>query len=391
MGYRPAIPAFGVPLADTLVWRSRWMDPTGYYQLGARPYDPVAGHFLSADPLGHESSMDLYSFCNGDPLNGFDPTGYFTKGLWAGANDSGVPGNSSVAFMAGYTSGGVGGAFAQGVGEGAAIDANTFTAGQIDSLNSYTGSLQGEAYDAARDLSYVALAAGGMAAADAALAAYGESAAAGLSQLYDSASYVAGVASSSAWTPVGLGAAINGYLAYQDGAGPEGIAVAAVSGGAMGYAAQPFAFGGEGAPAPEEPPVEFNVQPEQEQWIPQLQQQNQTGQSAAEGLPQLEISASKYPDLAENILNAQQAGNPSVLTAGGDIAANRASALEGVPNIPGLSRDEYPFASSMEGGQGAWVGHIPVSQQNAQGALIKNFINANNITPGMQYKVVIVP
>jgi len=112
---------------------------------------------------------------------------------------------------------------------------------------------------------------------------------------------------------------------------------------------------------------------------------------AAEGLPQLEISASKYPDLAENILNAQQTGNPSLPTAGGDIAANRAAALEGVPNIPGLSRDEYPFASSMEGGQGAWVGHIPVSQQNAQGALIKNFINANNITPGMQYKVVIVP
>ena len=45
----------------------------------------------------------------------------------------------------------------------------------------------------------------------------------------------------------------------------------------------------------------------------------------------------------------------------------------------------------MEGGQGAWVGHIPVSQQNAQGALIKNFINANNITPGIQYKVIIVP
>jgi len=51
----------------------------------------------------------------------------------------------------------------------------------------------------------------------------------------------------------------------------------------------------------------------------------------------------------------------------------------------------YPFASSQEGGVGAWVGHIPVSQQNAQGALIKNFIKANNITPGTQYKVVIVP
>jgi hypothetical protein len=113
--------------------------------------------------------------------------------------------------------------------------------------------------------------------------------------------------------------------------------------------------------------------------------------AAEETLPQLEISASKYPDLSENIFNAQQAGHPSVLTAGGDVAANRAAALEGVPNISGLSRDEYPFASSMEGGEGAWVGHIPVSQQNAQGALIKNFMKANNIAPGSQYRVVIVP
>jgi RHS repeat-associated protein len=112
---------------------------------------------------------------------------------------------------------------------------------------------------------------------------------------------------------------------------------------------------------------------------------------AAEELPQLEVSASKYPDLAQNIYHAQQAGHPQVLTAGGDIAANRAAALDGVPKIPGLSRDEYPFASSKEGGEGAWVGHIPPSQQNSQGGLIKNFNNANNITPGMQYKVAIVP
>jgi hypothetical protein len=111
----------------------------------------------------------------------------------------------------------------------------------------------------------------------------------------------------------------------------------------------------------------------------------------AETLPQLEISASKYPDLAENILNAQKAGYAQVLTAGGDIAANRAAALEGVPNIAGLSRDEYPFASSMEGGQGAWVGYIPVAQQNAQGGLISRFLIQNNIQAGSQYQVVIVP
>jgi hypothetical protein len=120
--------------------------------------------------------------------------------------------------------------------------------------------------------------------------------------------------------------------------------------------------------------------------------------AAETALPELRISASKYPDLAENMLHAQRAGHPNVLTHGGDavINANRNAALhepykDFVPKIKGFTRDEYPFASSLEGGPGAWVGHVPVSQHNAQGALIKNFIDANKITPGMQYRVVIVP
>jgi hypothetical protein len=112
---------------------------------------------------------------------------------------------------------------------------------------------------------------------------------------------------------------------------------------------------------------------------------------AAKGIAELRISASKYPQLAENITNAQKAGHPSVLTHGGSSAANRAGALDSVPNIKGLSRDEYPFASSMQGGQGSWVGHVPASQQNAQGALIKNFLQQNGIKPGDQYRVVVVP
>ena len=106
---------------------------------------------------------------------------------------------------------------------------------------------------------------------------------------------------------------------------------------------------------------------------------------AAKTIPELEISASKYPELAENILNAQKAGHPDILTHGGDIAANRAAALEGVPNIKPFSRDEYPFASSMEGGGGSWVGHVPVSQQNAQGALMKNFFKQYNIQPANEW------
>ena len=53
------------------------MDPSGLYCLGARYYDPVAGHFLSADPLGQAGSLDLHGFCLGDPVNRFDPTGRF--------------------------------------------------------------------------------------------------------------------------------------------------------------------------------------------------------------------------------------------------------------------------------------------------------------------------
>lgn len=61
------------------------MDQTGYYWQGARYYDPVAGRFLSPDPLGHEASMDLYSYANGDPINFMDPDGRFGKGaLWSG-------------------------------------------------------------------------------------------------------------------------------------------------------------------------------------------------------------------------------------------------------------------------------------------------------------------
>jgi hypothetical protein len=43
----------------------------------------------------------------------------------------------------------------------------------------------------------------------------------------------------------------------------------------------------------------------------------------------------------------------------------------------------------MEGGAGSWVGHIPKSQQDAQGALIKNFKRLFGIEPGDRYRVII--
>jgi hypothetical protein len=105
-------------------------------------------------------------------------------------------------------------------------------------------------------------------------------------------------------------------------------------------------------------------------------------------LPEMVYDYNKHPELADNIWNAQQAGHPKILTHGGDSSVNRAAALNDIPKI--LSRDEYPFASSIEGGEGSWIGHVPVSQQNSQGAIIKNFIKSNNIKPGDQYKVRVI-
>ena len=44
----------------------------------------IVGKFLSPDPLGHAASWDLYSYCNGDPINNIDPDGRFGKGAATG-------------------------------------------------------------------------------------------------------------------------------------------------------------------------------------------------------------------------------------------------------------------------------------------------------------------
>ena len=87
-GVAPQVSA-ATPLAQSLLWRSRRMDPSGYFYMGARYYDPVAGHFVSPDPLGQASSMDLYSAFNGDPINHFDADGRFAAGSLNGAEQYG--------------------------------------------------------------------------------------------------------------------------------------------------------------------------------------------------------------------------------------------------------------------------------------------------------------
>lgn len=87
-GYSTPVLSPTLPLADATLWRTRRMDPTGFFWLGARYYDANSGRFLSTDPLGHEGSMSLYAFAGGDPVNYFDPDGRLMKSTLQAVGES---------------------------------------------------------------------------------------------------------------------------------------------------------------------------------------------------------------------------------------------------------------------------------------------------------------
>ena len=88
--------------------------------------------------------------------------------------------------------------------------------------------------------------------------------------------------------------------------------------------------------------------------------------------------------IAYNTDTAQAAGHPNVLTRTTNpaaIAANRVAACGAAgPTVTALnalggirySCDEYPFASSNQGGAGAQVMILPLAQNNSQGVILSN-------------------
>ncbi|MFI0348464.1 MAG: RHS repeat-associated core domain-containing protein, partial [Chthoniobacterales bacterium] len=67
LGSYGAMPGSSINQNLTPQWRDHYLDPTGFYYMGARYYEPNSGRFLSPDPLGHDASLSLYDYCNGDP------------------------------------------------------------------------------------------------------------------------------------------------------------------------------------------------------------------------------------------------------------------------------------------------------------------------------------
>lgn len=79
------------PQANTTVerWTGRWnkkLDTaTNLIEMGARPYDPTLGRFLSVDPIDG-GSLNNYDYAGQDPVNGYDLNGklsWHTVGKWS--------------------------------------------------------------------------------------------------------------------------------------------------------------------------------------------------------------------------------------------------------------------------------------------------------------------
>ena len=83
------------------------------------------------------------------------------------------------------------------------------------------------------------------------------------------------------------------------------------------------------------------------------------------------IDGDRYPESAQHIYDAQQAGHPNILTIDREGATrNRRDSLKGTKTIEGLDRDEYPPAMFEEGGAGASVRYINPSDNRGAGSCI---------------------
>jgi hypothetical protein len=97
-------------------------------------------------------------------------------------------------------------------------------------------------------------------------------------------------------------------------------------------------------------------------------------------LPILVIDSTKMPTIATHIRQAQAAGYPSILTRTtikSQIESNRDAACGSFTRPPGKECDEYPFASTYEGGMGsgkrASVMAVPPHEQRVQGGTLSAF------------------
>ncbi|MBP2294002.1 NucA/NucB deoxyribonuclease domain-containing protein [Azospirillum rugosum] len=124
--------------------------------------------------------------------------------------------------------------------------------------------------------------------------------------------------------------------------------------------------------------------------------------------PVINFDGNVFPCISYNIWSAQQAGRPALLnrtTTQATITANRTAACgPAAANVTALnganaagaiswSCDEYPFASSTQGGNApvnnvlSGVMIVPAFENSTQGGALSAFYTANAINNGTQFRV----
>lgn len=112
----------------------------------------------------------------------------------------------------------------------------------------------------------------------------------------------------------------------------------------------------------------------------------------AQPLPTVIFFRITLPQIADHIADAQARGYPNVLSRTTDrqrINRNRREACRNfVPQPPlNTSCDEYPFASTYQGGAGASIRAVTVLEQNIQGGTLSAFYRINSIPERGRFRV----
>lgn len=111
----------------------------------------------------------------------------------------------------------------------------------------------------------------------------------------------------------------------------------------------------------------------------------------APSVPVLAFDSVDFPNKTANMqkkMGPRKVKKLTRQTGRSKIRKNRRAALKGTSKgPPGTSLDEFPFASSTQGGKGAAVAAIPVTEQCAQGGKLSSFYRNNNIQAGDSYWV----
>lgn len=126
--------------------------------------------------------------------------------------------------------------------------------------------------------------------------------------------------------------------------------------------------------------------------VDQCTPQKSLAEGACEDLKFIVFDASKMPFITRNISEAWKAGKEGVLTKDSQAEPqNRKEVcLPSFPRAFGGECDEYPFASTRQGGRGAREMEVPARENRCQGGTINAQQIVRGIKDGDDYLVVII-